>query len=93
LKSACGSRRIRQTRIGIATLAVVCGVAACGWVTDPVPPDSSVRFFQPVETKGRLFEFGVGSEIGGFILAPGPYHVRGSYARRSAAYDTVTVSP
>jgi hypothetical protein len=58
-----------------------------------VATDSSTLFFQPFETKGWLFEFRVGSGLGGFVLVPGAYHVQGGYARRRSAYDTIAVSP
>jgi hypothetical protein len=58
-----------------------------------VATDSSALFFQPLETKGWLFEFRVGSERSGYVFAPGAYLVRGDYARRSAPYDTIAVRP
>jgi hypothetical protein len=60
-----------------------------------VATDSSTLFFEPFETKGRLFEFRVGSEVGGsgFALVPGTFLVSASYARRRTAYDTVAVTP
>jgi hypothetical protein len=60
-----------------------------------VATDSSTLFFEPFETKGQLFEFQVGSglEGSGFVLVPGTYLVRASYARRWTAYETVSVTP
>ena len=60
-----------------------------------VATDSSTLFFQPYESKGWLFEFRVGSGVegSGFVLVPGTYLLRASYAWRSTAYDTLTVAP
>lgn len=55
--------------------------------------DSSTLFFQPFETKQWLFEFRVASDLTEFHIPPGTYLVRGGYARRWSAYDTVAVGP
>lgn len=55
--------------------------------------DSSAVFFQPFETKQRLFDFRIASELSGGRIPPGQYLVRGGYGRRWTAYDTVTIQP
>ena len=75
---------------------------AGGIIGGEVATDSSVLFFQPLETKRWLLEFRVVSALTGpdttselirRHIPPGPYLVRGGYARRWAARDTITVSP
>jgi hypothetical protein len=58
-----------------------------------VASDSSTLFFQPYETKRRLFEFRVASTLTAYHVPPGAHLVRGGYARQWAAYDTVLVAP
>ncbi|MCY7378198.1 MAG: hypothetical protein LH467_02525 [Gemmatimonadaceae bacterium] len=58
-----------------------------------VARDSSTLFFRPHETKSRLFEFRVSSELTRYHVPTGQLLVRGAYARRWAAWDTVLVSP
>ncbi|MEO6528813.1 MAG: hypothetical protein ABIP93_19505 [Gemmatimonadaceae bacterium] len=55
--------------------------------------DSSAMFFRPYEAKTRLFEFRVASELTSYRVPSGTHLVRGGYARRWAAYDTVIVGP
>ena len=50
-------------------------------------------FFQPHETKRRLFEFRVRAVPGGTGVPSGPHLVSGGYARRWAPFDTVDVLP
>lgn len=58
-----------------------------------VASDSSTLFFQPYETKSRLFEFRVASELSAIRVPPGTHLIRGGYARDWATYDTVIVAP
>jgi hypothetical protein len=66
-----------------------------------VVTDSSTLFFEPFETKQRLFEFQIKPEPYDFAtaglkeyhLSPGTYLVRGDYARERPPYATVEVSP
>ena len=58
-----------------------------------VASDSSTLFFLPYETKSRLFEFRVASELSAIRVPPGTHLIRGGYAREWAAYDTVIVAP
>jgi hypothetical protein len=58
-----------------------------------IASDSSTLFFQPYETKGRLFEFRVTSDLTPRHVPPGVHLVRGGYTRSWAAYDTVAVGP
>jgi hypothetical protein len=55
--------------------------------------DSSTLFFQPFETKQWLFEFLVTSDLSENHISPGNYLIRGGYARRLPAFDTIAVSP
>lgn len=55
--------------------------------------DSSTVFFQPLETKGWLYEFRVTSDLSDYTISPGTYLVRGEYVHRLSAYETVIVSP
>jgi hypothetical protein len=65
-----------------------------------VVTDSSTLFFEPFETKQRLFEFQVKPEVfdgrtSGLMyhLSPGTYLVRGTYAWHRPPYGTLEVSP
>jgi hypothetical protein len=58
-----------------------------------IATDSSTLFFRPYETKARLFEFRVASELSRLRLPPGTHLLRAAYARRWTAYDTIVVSP
>lgn len=58
-----------------------------------VSTDSSTLFFRPFETKRWLFEFRVTSELSEYHVTSGTYLVRGDYARRFSADDTVAVRP
>ena len=58
-----------------------------------VASDSSTLFFRPHETKSRLFEFRVASELTPYRVPPGTHLVRGGYARLWAGYDTISVIP
>ena len=58
-----------------------------------VATDSSALFIQPFETKQRLFEFQVASDLTEDHVSPGNYLVRGGYALLWSAYEAVTVSP
>ena len=58
-----------------------------------VATDSSSLFFQPFETKKWLLEFRVASDLSEYHVSPGSYLVRGGYARRWSAYETIGVSP
>lgn len=58
-----------------------------------VATDSSTLVFAPFETKQRLFEFRVASELTPVRVPPGVHLVRGSYARHFTAYDTIAVTP
>lgn len=72
-----------------------------GFQVEENAPDSSTLFFQPFETKKRLFEFQVKSEpfdrqTSGsreYHLSDGTYMVRGGYGRQWSLYDTIAVSP
>lgn len=55
--------------------------------------DSSTLFFEPFETKQRLFEFKVASDLSQHHISAGTYLAQGGYARRWAGYDTIVVSP
>jgi hypothetical protein len=57
--------------------------------------DSSAIFFAPLETKRWLVEFRVDDSLSlsSWTITPGLYLIRGGYARRWPAYDTVAVSP
>jgi hypothetical protein len=56
--------------------------------------DSSMIFFEPLETKSWLFDFRVGDtlSIDSWTLTPGSYQMSGGYAGQSARYDTLTVT-
>ena len=58
-----------------------------------IATDSSTLFFQAFETKKWLFEFRIPSGLSGYNISPGNYLMRGGYARRWAAYDTIVVTP
>jgi hypothetical protein len=58
-----------------------------------IASDSSTLFFQPFESKRWLFEFRVAADLSAVHVTPGSYLVRGGYARRWAAYDTVEIVP
>jgi hypothetical protein len=58
-----------------------------------VARDSSTLFFLPNETKRRLFEFRVASDLTPNHIPTGTHLIRGGYARVWAPYDTVIVSP
>jgi hypothetical protein len=58
-----------------------------------VATDSSTLFFKPLESKRLLFEFRVASQLSYDKIPPGNYLVRGGYARRWSAYETIAVSP
>ncbi len=60
-------------------------------VIGDIAADSSALLFQPFETKERLYEFLVASELTETRVPPGTLLVRGGYARTWAAYDTVRV--
>lgn len=58
-----------------------------------VATDSSVLFFQPLETKRWLYEFRVDTGFSRTTVSPGRHLVSGGYAQRWAAFDTVDVVP
>ena len=58
-----------------------------------VATDSSTLFFLPFESKSRLFEFRVASELDGRRIPAGTHLLRGDYARQRTTYDTVLVMP
>jgi hypothetical protein len=58
-----------------------------GW--EEAADDSSKIFFRARETKSRLLEFRVGSALTRHAVPSGTLLLRGGYARRLAAYDTV----
>lgn len=60
---------------------------------EEVAADSSTLFFRPFETKRRLFEFLVTSDLSRNHLTPGAYAIAGAYVRRWGAFDTIAVSP
>lgn len=58
-----------------------------------IASDSSMLFFQPNETKSRLFELRVTSPLTEYHVPAGTALVRGGYARHWTANDTVNVVP
>jgi hypothetical protein len=60
---------------------------------EDIADDSSRMYFRPYETKTRLYEFRVASELTSSHIVPGLNLMRGGFARRWTAYDTVDVSP
>jgi hypothetical protein len=54
--------------------------------------DSSTLFFQPFETKSRLFEFKVASDLSDHHVIPGSYFAAGSFAWHWAGFDTIMVT-
>ena len=56
--------------------------------------DSSTLFFAPQESKRWLFEFRVGDSLSAelFVVPAGKYLIRGGYARRWTAYDSLMVT-
>jgi len=55
--------------------------------------DSSTVFFKPFETKQFLYEFRVDSDLTPTHIPPGQYSVRGGYAWRWTAGETIAVTP
>jgi hypothetical protein len=64
-----------------------------GFAGGEIAGDSSVLFFQPLETKKWLYEFRVASDRNNNHVMAGRNFMLGSYARRRAPFDTVDVIP
>jgi hypothetical protein len=64
-----------------------------GLVWEESAIDSSTLFFRPHETKSRLLEFRIRSDLSRNHVPSGILALRGGYARRLAGYDTVRATP
>lgn len=64
-----------------------------GIIGTDIASDSSTLFFQPYETKRRVYDFRVASELTPYRVPPGTHWIAGGYARQWAAHDTVIVAP
>jgi hypothetical protein len=66
-----------------------------GGAQGDIASDSSTMFFQPLETKRRLYEFRVTDrfDLGSYHVSPGHYSALGRYGSQVSEPDTLTVVP
>ena len=79
-------------RVTPATFSYELRGAEGGLSGSDIATDSSQLYLLPYETKSRLFEFRVASDLTPFHVPPGSHLLRGGYAGLWSAYDTVDVT-